>query len=97
MNSCRGVWLHHLDSDEVGHEIKWLAAGQNTVDFYVVLGRGRTACLASPEDQLHIIARLSHDHALLNNLGKFFPSTHYFLYYYFIRFDYLLKEMGSLI
>ena len=25
---------------------------------------------AAAEDQLHIIARLSHDHALLNNLGK---------------------------
>ena len=24
------VWLHHLRADEAGHEIKWLAAGQNT-------------------------------------------------------------------
>ena len=24
------VWLHHLRADEAGHEIKWLAPGQNT-------------------------------------------------------------------
>ena len=24
------MWLHHLRADEAGHEIKWLAPGQNT-------------------------------------------------------------------
>ena len=41
-----------------------------------LVGAGRVGLLglllglAAAEDQLHIIARLSHDHALLNNLGK---------------------------
>ena len=42
-----------------------------------LVGAGRGGLLglllglaAAAEDQLHIIARLSHDHALLNNLGK---------------------------